>query len=217
VQTENSTYTTYDSGWILRIRPALTEKAARVLLLIHGWTGDENSMWVFARRIPDDYLVLAPRGPVSAQDGYGWAALDNGESPPIQAYIDITNRLMDQMVAWLKVHKVDQEMPIHLMGFSQGAAMCYTILAQRPGQIAKTAGLSGFLPKASEDFLPSGHLMGKEIFIAHGSNDETIPLIRAQDTVRVLKQAGAKVSYCEENVGHKLGSACFNGLIEFFE
>jgi phospholipase/carboxylesterase len=217
VQTENSTYTTYDSGWILRIRPAMTDKARRVLLLIHGWTGDENSMWVFARQLPDDYLVLAPRGPVSAPSGYGWAALEGDKSPPIQAYLDISNRLMDQTFAWLKAHKIDLETPIHLMGFSQGAAMCYSILTQRPGQIAKVAGLSGFLPGGTELLLPNGHLTGKEIFIAHGAKDETIAIKRAQDTVRVLEQAGAKVFYCEEDVGHKLGAACFSGLKDFLQ
>jgi phospholipase/carboxylesterase len=217
VQTEISTYTTYDSGWILRIRPALTDKTRRVLLLIHGWTGDENSMWVFARQLPDDYLVLAPRGPISAPSGYGWAALDGDISPPIQAYLDISNRLMDQAYAWLKAHKVNQETPIHLMGFSQGAAMCYAVLTQRPGQIAKVAGLSGFLPDGIQQLLPNGHLSGKEVFIAHGAKDETIAIKRAQETVRVLEQAGAKVYYCEEDVGHKLGAACFSGLKEFLQ
>jgi phospholipase/carboxylesterase len=216
VQIENNTYTTYDHGWILRVRPAKETKSARVLLLIHGWTGDENSMWVFARQVPDDYLILSPRGPVSGPTGYGWAALEGQISPPVQAYIEIANRLIDQVGTWLTAHKIDPSTPIHLMGFSQGAAMCYTILTQQPDRIEKVAGLSGFLPPETPDLLPAGHLEGKEIFIAHGKKDETIPLGMAEKTVETLEQAGARVFYCEEDVGHKLGAACFKGLKEFF-
>jgi phospholipase/carboxylesterase len=217
VQTENNTYTTYDRGWILRVRPVKAGEIKRVLLLIHGWTGDENSMWVFARQIPDDYLIIAPRGPVSGPSGYGWAALDGDKSPAIQAYLEIAKKLMDQMAIWLPAHKVDPQTPIHLMGFSQGAALSYAILAQQPERISKTAGLSGFLPANTSELLPAGHLTGKEIFIAHGTKDETIPLELAKQTVQVLEQAGAQVYYCEEEVGHKLGAACFRGLKEFFE
>jgi phospholipase/carboxylesterase len=216
VQTENNTYTTYDSGWIVRIRPAAVDSVDRVMLLIHGWTGDENSMWVFGRQLSPEYLILAPRGPVAAPSGFGWAALDQGQSPPIHAYIDTSHQLMDQVYSWLKAHKMNQETPIDLMGFSQGTAICFAILSQRPGQIAKTAILSGFMPPGTENFLPAGHLAGKEVFVAHGANDETIPVNRAQNAVNVLKQAGAKVTYCEENVGHKLGAACARGLKEFY-
>jgi len=217
VPTENKTYTTYDHGWILRVRPSNHPKISRVLLLIHGWTGDENSMWVFTRQIPDDYLILAPRGPIKATSGYGWAALEDGKSPPVHAYTGIANQLIEQITRWSTAHKVHPDTPIHLMGFSQGAAMCYTILSLQPERTAKIAALSGFLPPLIGDLLPSDRLAGKEIFVAHGIKDDTIPFHMAEKAVEVLKQAGASVHFCQEAVGHKLGAACFKGLKEFFE
>ena len=44
------------NGWTLRMRES-TQAPARPLLLIHGLTGDENSMWVFARDLPKDYWM----------------------------------------------------------------------------------------------------------------------------------------------------------------
>jgi phospholipase/carboxylesterase len=217
VQTENSTYTTYDRGWILRVRPADSPKPTRILLLIHGWTGDENSMWIFARNIPDDYLVLAPRGPVPGPTGYGWAALKQEKNPPVHSYIDNANRLLNQVSEWAVAHKIKKDLPVHLMGFSQGAAMCYTMLTQQPDRIAKVAGLSGFLPPETIKLLPNGYLEGKEIFIAHGTKDETVPLNQAEITIEALKQAGANIYYCKEDVGHKLGAACLKGLRDFFK
>ena len=56
----------------LRLRPA-SQTPRRLLLLIHGWTGDENSMWVFARNLPSDDWIIAPRAPHAAETfGYSW-------------------------------------------------------------------------------------------------------------------------------------------------
>ncbi len=58
--------------WTLRIREA-SNLPPRLMLLIHGLTGDENSMWVFARNLPANYWILAPRAPYAAeQGGYSW-------------------------------------------------------------------------------------------------------------------------------------------------
>jgi hypothetical protein len=45
------------------------------MLLIHGLTGDENSMWIFARNLSAEYWMIAPRAPHAsqmAQGGYSW-------------------------------------------------------------------------------------------------------------------------------------------------
>jgi predicted esterase len=46
--------------------------------------------------------------------------------------------------------------------------------------------------------------------------DEMVPIGRARRVVKVMKNAGAEVLYCEEDVGHKLSSGCFRGLDEYF-
>ena len=46
-------------GWTLRVRPAQTADP-RLLVLLHGWTGDENSMWIFAKRLSPAYWMIAP-------------------------------------------------------------------------------------------------------------------------------------------------------------
>src|SRR5512142_397965 len=58
--------------WTLRIRETSSAEP-RFLLLIHGLTGDENSMWVFARNLSADYLMVAPRAPYATEpSGYSW-------------------------------------------------------------------------------------------------------------------------------------------------
>ncbi len=212
----NQTYTTYENGWLLRIRPPQDPANARLLLLIHGWTGNEDVMWVFARDIPADYAIIAPRGSIKAPDGYGWVDVQGMERGSFAQYTQTGEQLLGQVGRWAAALGMPSAPEINLMGFSQGAAMSYTILLNHPERIGKTAGLSGFLPSGYQNAVRPGLLTGKQVFVAHGSKDETVPLAQAKEVVEALERAGASVSYCEEGVGHKLGAACFNGLRSYF-
>jgi predicted esterase len=55
------------------------------------------------------------------------------------------------------------------------------------------------------------------VFVAHGTRDELVPIERGRHTVQTLEQAGAQVTYCEDDVGHKLSAACFRALEAFFK
>jgi predicted esterase len=62
VRVQSDTELVSYQGWTLRTRAA-AQRPARILLLIHGWTGDENSMWVFVRNLAPTYWIVAPRAP----------------------------------------------------------------------------------------------------------------------------------------------------------
>jgi phospholipase/carboxylesterase len=105
---------------------------------------------------------------------------------------------------------------VHLVGFSQGAALVYTYTLLQADHIASFAGLSGFLPGGAELQPLNNGLRGKPAFIAHGDQDDLVPVDRARKAVELFQKAGAKVTYCEDEVGHKLSANCFKGLEAFF-
>jgi phospholipase/carboxylesterase len=59
-------------------------------------------------------------------------------------------------------------------------------------------------------------LEGKPFFVAHGTRDETVNVERARASIAILEQAGAIVTYCEDEVGHKVSANCLRALREFF-
>ena len=70
---ELETRTIEINDWVLRVREPEGDGPHPVVLLIHGWTGDENSMWIFASRLPEHYLLIALRGLHEAPIGvYSW-------------------------------------------------------------------------------------------------------------------------------------------------
>jgi predicted esterase len=43
-----------------------------------------------------------------------------------------------------------------------------------------------------------------------------VPIDRARSSVAILERAGANVTYCEDNVAHKVSVTCLNALKQFF-
>ena len=105
----------------------------------------------------------------------------------------------------------------NLLGFSQGAALCFVFTLALPHRVKSLAGLSGFLPTGAGSLISHEHLTGKRIFLAHGTRDEVVPVERSRESATVFERAAAVVSYCEDDIGHKLSAGCFKGLGTFFE
>ena len=217
-------------GWTLRIRPPAGQpggvvpprrnpagptpagQGSRILLMIHGWQGDENSMWVFARNFPADCWIVAPRAPHTAPEGgYTWRVPGSGKYPSIDNLRASTQALVGLLESWAQANGLDAAR-LDVTGFSQGAAMTWMLGLLHPERMGKMGILSGFAPEGTEPILAPGQFNGKKVFVAHGIKDEIVPIEQARRTVALLEQAGAQVIYCESEVAHKLGAECLKAL-----
>jgi phospholipase/carboxylesterase len=189
---------------------------SELVVLLHGWTGDEHSMWIFAQQLPPHYSILAPRGPIQAQEGgYGWFVDPDHRKPGFEEYSSSAKKFLSRLEKWMD-QMATLASPIHWIGFSQGAILALTLSILYPSLTGKTAALSGFLPPSGEEILNHQYLAGKEFFIAHGVQDDVIPVDFARRTVRLLKEKQAQVTYCEEEITHKTGVKGLAGLKKFF-
>lgn len=173
-------------------------------------------MWIFAGKIPANSWIFAPRGPIqSSPTGYGWTPHADG-LPGLEAFAGPAAALMGAFHSW-RLQTGAPEEPPDVMGFSQGAAMAYALAAYYPDQVGRVIALAGYLPEAPE--MPGRYaaLRGKKIYIAHGTLDETIPVQLAQSAAQTLEEAGALVTYCQSEIGHKLSASCLKGLGVFAE
>lgn len=186
-----------------------------VILMIHGWTGDENAMWIFADRLPKNALLIAPRGPYpAARGGFSWVQ-DKGRWPQLDDFRPAMQALWE-FVTLENFPSADMNR-LFLVGFSMGAALAFSMALSYPERIRAAAALSGFLPDGIAALVEGRPLKQKPVFLAHGVQDNLVPVERARQAVELLRQAGAQVDYCEDNVGHKLSIACFRSLEVFFE
>ena len=200
--------------WVYRAKQPEGNGPFPVILLLHGWTGDENSMWVFTPRLPENRLLIAPRGLYPAsQWGYAWHPALN-TWPSLQHFDETVNALLEFLTP-TRFPAADFS-ELHLVGFSQGAALAYAFTLSHPERIASLAVLSGFLPEAVVIEPSSSRLSGLPVFITHGSKDILVPVDRARQAAELFDLVGAKVTYCEHDVGHKLNASCFRGLEIFY-
>lgn len=205
--------------WTLRVRQS-TSESRRLMLLIHGLTGDENSMWVFARNLSADYWMVAPRAPHASQmeqGGYSWRqsagdAEDRSNLEQLRASVETLIRFVDEYAKSIQVDATTFDM----MGFSQGAAMCSLLAFLYPERIRRAGLLAGFVPEGLEELVSQRPLEGKPFFVAHGTKDERVSIEHARASIELLEQAGAHVTYCEDDVGHKVSVTCLRALKDFF-
>lgn len=202
-------------GWVLRQRIPEGPGPHPLILMLHGWTGDENAMWIFANRLPKHAWLVAPRGLYpTALGGYGWQTALGRSWPDLEDFQPAMQALLGLLVA--ENFPGARLAQISLVGFSQGAALGYGFALAHPQRVYALAGLSGFAPGGVEALVQAQPLAGKACFITHGTQDELVPVARARQARQTLLDAGAQVTYCEDEVGHKLSASCFRGLEKFF-
>ena len=205
-----------------------------VLLLLHGWTGDENVMWIIASRLPGNYLMISPRGLYnSPMGGYAWHEHRSKDWPAVDEFRPAVEILVDLVQAKNKLQEALADggsdngaskeaiaradfSTVSLVGFSQGAALAYSFALMYPERIQLLGGLAGFMPERVENLVASQPLDGQKVFITHGTEDEIVPVEKARRSVELMERAGSNVTYCEQQAGHKLSAACFRALESFF-
>jgi phospholipase/carboxylesterase len=203
------------ADWVVGLRQPDSHGPHPVYLLLHGWTGDENSMWIFAARLPRKGLLIAPRGIYpTPTGGYGWHTYQRGTSPHVADFYPAISKLQS-LLTRLNFPSGDFSR-LNLVGFSQGAALALTFLLAFPEQVQSAAGLSGFLPDGTGDLARMQPIRNKKVFLAHGTKDELVPVLRARQAKDILDLAGVSVSYCEDEVGHKVSAACLREMESFF-
>jgi len=186
-------------------------------VLIHGRAGNEDVMWVFARTIPDNWLVVAPRAIKTDPDGgYSWHPRQPDIWPSLSQFDEAVTAVSHFIQALPGLYQADPKQ-IYLMGFSQGAATAYATAIRQPGLVQGIAGLVGFVPVESEAALDTAPLKDLPIFMAVSKNDERIPYERAQQGAQVLRTAAAQLDYHEYDTGHKLNAQGMRDLTQWWQ
>ena len=211
-----STYSKEINGIFFQVREPIVKDHQKTTLMLHGWTGDEHAMWIFASRLPATDMLLAPRGLFrTAHGGFSWHSDKVKSWPWVDDFQPAVEALLEaitpQYFPGVDINSV------RMVGFSQGAALAFSFALLNPKRVSAVAALSGFLPDGAQALARNKPLSGKDIFVTHGTQDHLVPVERARDGVNILQMAGAQVTYCEDNVGHKLSRNCFRGLQGFFE
>lgn len=200
------------AGMPCRVRVPQGAGPHPLLVMLHGYQGNEDVTWIFTRAAGPEWMIASPRAPLPAEPGYSWYRFIEGKTDPDSLHegLETLRRFMDGLKA---AYPVDTERVV-LLGFSQGAAVAYAY-AILGNTVAGVVSLGGFLPGGGVLPKPLPPLNSLPILILHGEQDETISVELARKNQTQLNEAGAAVTYQEENVGHRVGPKGMRLLTEW--
>ncbi|MBK9051527.1 MAG: dienelactone hydrolase family protein [Chloroflexi bacterium] len=189
-----------------RLAQPTTSGPHPTVVMLHGHKGNEEVMWIFSRAVPDNWLLVAPRAPITDEaDSYSWLE----KRPPPWPTLHDFHAAADQIAAFITalptLYNADPDR-IYLMGFSQGAAAALATVMFHPGIVQGASLLVGFAPE-QVDGASAAALENLPVFMAIGTEDDTVPYERAKTGAELLAAARADLTLVEMQTGHKLNAA----------
>jgi phospholipase/carboxylesterase len=181
-----------------------------VLVVLHGYGADECDLLSIAETVAPGFLTISLRAPIAlAQGGYAWYHLTQTESGLHPD--DLSRHESEDMVARNLSGIIDREGgdpdQVVFMGFSQGAAICYSLLVtyqlQNYGITPRASiNMSGYLPRDILGAFEGKRFEGFPFFISHGEFDDLIPPMAMNEAEDLLSERGGIVSTRLYGTGH---------------
>jgi phospholipase/carboxylesterase len=183
-----------------------------VLVILHGYGADEFDLLPIASKLDPSFLTVSIQAPIELDwGGYSWYHLQqtpDGLRGDNKTRIESEEKLLPFLAEVITKEGGDSD-NIFLMGFSQGAAMSYSLigrhdLSKSNLHIKGVVILSGYVPDDVREPLLSKDLSDIPFFLSHGSNDELIDPRAMHNAVSILEHTGAKTFAKEYETGHGL-------------
>ncbi len=191
-------------------KPLTHSEHPPVLVVLHGYGADENDLLPIADQLGTEFLIISLRAPIPLpQGGFAWYYLEQtpgGLIPDELSRHESEDAIVESLAAIIEREGGDPN-NIVLMGFSQGAAMCYSLVTlfnfHNHGFTARCIiAMSGYLPRDILESLTQKHFAGFPFFISHGEFDDLIPPIALKEAEDLLLQHGANVTAKMYEAGH---------------
>lgn len=173
------------------------------IVVLHGWAESEQVMLRRVRDLDERLTVIVPRAPIELPRGNGWY-WRREKLVADRSSFDVVVEQLGLFVASLPdTYGIDPSRLL-VMGFSQGAVLAAALTRMQADRFAGTVCLSG--PPLPIDLLyERPELMaGHPVFMAHGANDDIIPIVTGHRLRDLLIQRGADVEFREYGYKHEV-------------
>ena len=204
-----------------RIRRPLKEGGnTPVLFLLHGYGSHEEDLFSFANYLPEEYLIISLRAPLTLDfGGYAWYSIHFNENQDKWSD-DAEAKTAQEIILYNINYHLEQfklkGQKVSLLGFSQGAILSWAVGLSHPTQIDKIIALSGYVNEAIFGFAKEG-LDQLRIFSSHGTEDPTLPVDWARKGVELVAKKEIKVDYKEYPAGHGINPENFADLLAWLK
>lgn len=199
------------------------EKPSRATLIVmHGFGANEFDLLGIADYFKEPLTVLSFRAPLPVQwGGHAWYHLSQNPDGTLLADDESRKQSEEKILAELPEILRETESDaenIYLMGFSQGAAMCYSLigrhdLAKHGLGVKGVIAMSGYIPHDVMEPMATRRYAGLPIFMSHGDEDLLVPAEGLTIAKEHLTKLGAVVEgKIYQGMGHSISDAVLGDL-----
>lgn len=187
-----------------------------LLLLLHGVGGNEQNLFSFANDLPDNFLVVSARGPLTlGPESFAWFQVNftSGHPQINEQQAEAARVTILDFIESLKNELDFDDKQVYLMGFSQGGIMSYSVALTEPEKIKGIAVMSGrLLPEVKPLIADEKRLEKLKVFVSHGRQDAVLSFPFATDAVSYLQTKGIKPEFHQYEEGHTINKQMFDDV-----
>ena len=186
-----------------------------LLVLLHGYGSNEQDLFSFAEELPDNLLIVSAQAPYAmGSGGYAWYAINFDDRDGKFSDLEQAKESIDKIALFIDEIKTKYNTnpdKTFLLGFSQGAALSYSLSFFYPNKVQHIIALSAYI---NTELLPVD--ISKDIktdyYCSHGTVDQIIPVEWARKSKPFLDNLALKNVYTEFPVGHGVPPQNFHGF-----
>ena len=186
-----------------------------LLVLLHGYGSNEQDLFSFAEELPDNLLIVSAQAPYAmGSGGYAWYAINFDDRDGKFSDLEQAKESIDKIALFIDEIKTKYNTnpdKTFLLGFSQGAALSYSLSFFYPNKVQHIIALSAYI---NTELLPVdiSKNIKTDYYCSHGTVDQIIPVEWARKSKPFLDNLGLKNVYTEFPVGHGVPPQNFHGF-----
>jgi len=186
----------------------------RAIVMIHGWQGNKNSFKTVSKLLKlENTTWFFPEAPYSFDGDESKKTWTYEKYPGVWELDEPKNKLK----SFFK-ETVFTEFPsenVYVIGFSQGAAVCYEFILSLESKLGGVFPIAGFIRDQKPPTLDvHKNQYSTPILIGHGEKDEVVSLKSSKAAYTKLKKICSNVSFDIYNGGHKINLSYLNKVKE---
>jgi phospholipase/carboxylesterase len=212
----------YDSGNLKGIVSLPENEASTLLILLHGVGGNEKGVIEVGEIVAPEGILVSLRAPlIIGTNAFAWFHVQFTASGPVHNWAEAEKSFE---LLEVEIHKLSHIFNIPLsgisvLGFSQGSIMTMGLALKSSLALSHYFCFSGrTLPEFAQSATIHPELVkGRRVFLAHGKEDEKLPVSYARASYEILQKAGAGAKYIEFSGGHSIEMSVLKEAGQWFK
>lgn len=181
-----------------------------IVIGLHGLGHHKEGFAKLAHALPNSWRVIFFDAPFRYHQGYAWYRF---RCPERDEDLAFSTRALIKEVKRLKA--LYPKAPLAIFGFSQGGVMTLSALEYAPQLWMGAVSLSGYWGYQHTPQIPNAD--APPLLVTHGREDRVVPYARGQRAVKLMREAGVRVTPLYFSGGHRITRAVIEALVTHFK